>query len=145
MNLGYDFSISSENPVIKAYDYWNARQYLFNIEEEKHQKQEDVYMYQQIRQRIIDECKNENMDYIVNTLVAYLYTVRTTSPKKTLWACFGDIIVENLKKNLEGKGKVCKICGKRFAPVNSKQLMCSKECYQENDRRQAILRKKFVR
>ena len=145
MNLDYDFSISSENPVIKAYDYWNARQYLFNIEEEKHQKQEDVYMYQQMRQRIIDECKNENMDYIVNTLVAYLYTVRTTSPKKTLWACFGDIIVENLKKNLKGKGKVCKICGKRFTPVNSKQLMCSKKCYQENDRRQAILRKKFVR
>lgn len=129
MNLDYDFSVSSENPVVKAYDYWNARQYLFNIEEDKHQKQEDVYMYQQIRQRIIDECKDKNINYIVNTLVAYLYTVRNTSPKKTLWACFGDVIVENLRKNLEGFGKICSVCGKRFMPKRITQNYCSEECY----------------
>ena len=129
MNLDCDFSVSSESPIIKAYDYWNARQYLFNIEEEKHQKQEDVYMYQQIRQRIIDECKDKNINYIVNTLVAYLYTVRNASPKKTLWACFGDVIVKNLRKNLKGFGKVCSVCGKRFVPKRITQNYCSEECY----------------
>ena len=128
MNLDCDFSISSESVVVKSYDYWNARQNLFNIEEDKHQKQEDVYMYQQIRQRIVDECKDKDIDYIVNTLVAYLYTVRNTSPKKTLWACFGDVIVENLRKNLEGKGKICSICGARFIQKRISQTYCSEIC-----------------
>lgn len=140
MNLNYDFSISSESKVVNSYDKWNSRQYLFSIEEDNHQKQEDIYMYQKIRQNIIDEC-NKDINYVVNTLVAYLYTVRKSSQKKTLWACFGDIIVENLKNNLKNEGKVCKICGKRFSPVNNKQILCSKKCYYEYDRRQAILRK----
>lgn len=140
MNLNYDFSISSESKVVNSYDKWNSRQYLFSIEEDNHQKQEDIYMYQKIRQNIIDEC-DEDINYVVNTLVAYLYTVRKSSQKKTLWACFGDIIVENLKNNLKNEGKVCKICGKRFSPVNNKQIVCSKKCYYEYDRRQAILRK----
>lgn len=140
MNLDYDFSISSESKVVNSYDKWNSRQYLFSIEEDNHQKQEDIYMYQKIRQNIIDEC-DKDINYVVNTLVAYLYTVRQSSQKKTLWACFGDIIVENLKNNLKNEGKVCKICGKRFSPVNNKQIVCSKKCYYEYDRRQAILRK----
>lgn len=140
MNLNYDFSISSESKVVNSYDKWNNRQYLFSIEEDNHQKQEDIYMYQKIRQNIIDEC-DKDINYVVNTLVAYLYTVRKSSQKKTLWACFGDIIVENLKNNLKNEGKVCKICGKRFSPVNNKQIVCSKKCYYEYDRRQAILRK----
>lgn len=140
MNLNYDFSISSESKVVNSYDKWNSRQYLFSIEEDNHQKQEDIYIYQKIRQNIIDEC-DKDINYVVNTLVAYLYTVRKSSQKKTLWACFGDIIVENLKNNLKNEGKVCKICGKRFSPVNNKQIVCSKKCYYEYDRRQAILRK----
>lgn len=46
MNLNYDFSISSESKVVNSYDKWNSRQYLFSIEEDNHQKQEDIYMYQ---------------------------------------------------------------------------------------------------
>lgn len=128
MNLDYDFSISSENLVIQSYDKWNSKQYLFAIEEDNHQKQEDIYMYQKIRQNIIDEC-DKDINYIVNTLVAYLYTVRHSSQKKTLWACFGDVIVENLKKNLKNKGKICQICGKRFYPKRITQNYCSNECY----------------
>lgn len=126
MNLDCDFSISHDNPVVKSYDYWNARQNLFN-EEDENKKDQDLYKYKQIRKKIIDDC-GKSLDYIVNTLVAILYTVRNLSAKKTLWACFGDVIVENLKKNLEGKGKVCQICGKRFMPKRISQNYCSEEC-----------------
>ena len=126
MNLDCDFSISSESPVVKAYDYWNSRQNLFN-EEDENKKDQDLYKYKQIRKKIINGC-GKDLDYIVNTLVAVLYTVRNLSAKKTLWACFGDVIVENLKKNLEGKGKVCQICGKRFMPKRISQNYCSEEC-----------------
>lgn len=132
MNLDYDFSISSENKVVKSYDNWNSKQYLFTIEEENHQKQEDVYMYQKIREKIIEEC-NEDINYIVNTLVAYLYTVRQSSQKKTLWACFGDVIVENLKRNIDGNTRVCNICGKRFVPKRIDQTCCSCECAKTQD------------
>ena len=129
MNLNYEFSVSSESPIVKSYDKWNSKQYLFTIEDNNHQKQEDVYMYQKIRQNILDEC-DKDINYIVNTLVAYLYTVRQSSQKKTLWACFGDVILQNLKINLKDKGIVCKICGKRFVPKSKGQrpLCCGENC-----------------
>lgn len=126
MNLDCDFSISGDSPVVKAYDYWNARQNLFN-EEDLNQKDQDLYKYKQIRNKIIEE-SDRDLDYIVNTLIAVLYTSRKASAKKTLWACFGDVILENLKRNLEGKGKVCQICGRRFTPKTSMQNTCSEEC-----------------
>ena len=140
MNLDYDFSVSQDSQVVKSYDYWNARQYLFNIEEDKHQKQEDVYMYQQIRQRIVEEC-GKDINYIVNTLVAYLYTVRKLSQKKTLWACFGDIIVNNLKRNINKNSKICNICGKRFIPKRIDQTCCSCECAKIQDNQNRVKRR----
>lgn len=125
MNLDCDFSISSESVVIKTYDYWNAR--INQFDEDKAMKNQDMYKYINLRRRVLEE-SNKNIDYIVNTLVAYLYTVRSTSAKKGLWDAFGDVIVENLKRNLEGKGKICQICGKRFTPKTSMQITCSEEC-----------------
>lgn len=127
MNLDCDFSISPESSVVKAYDYWNARQNLFN-EEDSNQKDQDLFKYKQIREKIINETQKD-LDYIVNTLIAVLYTTRKASAKKTLWACFGDVILKNLKKNLNGKGKICQICGKRFEPKRITQNYCSEDCY----------------
>ena len=143
MNLDFDFSVSPDNPVVKSYDYWNARQWMFEIEDDKHQKQEDIYMYQKIRQKIIEDCKDKDIDYIVNTLVAYLYTVRKVSPKKTMWASFGDVIVRNLKRNLEGKGKICQVCGKRFVPSKTTpwSLCCSEVCTKTLDNQNRALRR----
>lgn len=138
MNLDVGFSIVQDNEVVKAYDYWNAHQYLFNIEEDKHQKQEDVYMYQEMRRRILDG-NQQNIDYVVNTLVAYLYTVRSASQKKTLWACFGDVILTNIKKNLVVAGQICPICGKRFKPARSGQNYCSKDCYDEAKKKRIVV------
>ena len=130
MNLKSDFSLLEDNSVIKSYDYWNTHQYLFNTEGIDGVRQEDLYMFQEIRKRIINET-GKSLDYIVNTLVAYLYTVRPSSQKKMLWACFGDVIVENLKKNIVNLGKICDFCGKRFQPQKINQRYCSNECYSE--------------
>ena len=81
-----------------------------------------------LRENILKE-NNYNVDYTVNTIIDYLYTVRPNSAKKTLWACFGDIMIENLKKNLEEKGNICPICGKRFVPKRATQNYCSDNCY----------------
>lgn len=130
MNLDCDFSISGDSPVVKAYDYWNIRQNLLSNNEETHEAQESLYLYRRLKEEIVVMSGKDDMDYIVNTLVAYLYTARKNSAKKVLWACFGDVMLANLKKNLEGKGKICQICGKRFIPKSKAQhsLACSEEC-----------------
>lgn len=126
MNLDKEFSISPDNPVIKSYDYWNVRIGSFN-DEDLNKKDQELYCYKKTREKIIEE-SGKDIDYIVNTLVSYLYTTRKTSSKKTLWASFGDIILRNIKKNIEGKGRICPICGKRFEPSRIDQIGCSDEC-----------------
>lgn len=129
MNLQAGFTLEEDNQIVKAYDYWNARQYTFNDQEEN-VKDQDLYKFKQMRAKIIADSGTDDIDYIVNTLVACLYTVRNTSAKKALWACFGREILENLKKNLEGKGKICQVCGKRFVQETRGQraLCCSEDC-----------------
>ena len=126
MNLDYGFSISEDNQIVERYNYWNRHQYLFNTEAEN-AKQEDMYMFQQIRKHILEET-NEDINVVVNTLVMYLYTIKTNNMKKTLWASFGDILVENLKKNTASLGKVCEECGDRFVSLQSNHRFCSDEC-----------------
>lgn len=128
MNLDCDFSISGDSPVVKAYDYWNVRQNLLSNNEETHEAQESLYLYKRLKEEIIEMSGKDDIDYIVNTLVAYLYTMRKNSAKKVLWACFGDVILDNLRKNLKDKGKVCQVCGKRFMPKRITQNYCSEEC-----------------
>lgn len=134
MNLDCDFSISLDSSVVKAYDYWNARINCFV--EDKGVKNQDMYKYTNLRRKVLEE-SGKDIDYVVNTLVAYLYTVRVTSAKKGLWDSFGDVIVENLRKNLEGHGKICQICGKRFIQQTKGQraLCCSEPCSKELHKR----------
>ena len=67
--------------------------------------------------------------------------MRPNSTKKTLWACFGLEMLVNLRENLKDKGRVCRICGTRFEPTSSLQTCCSRECWSEWNRKQAIERK----
>ena len=138
MNLGCDFSVSSESPVIKAYDYWNAR--INEFEDDKAVKNQDMYKYKNLRRKVLEE-SGKDIDYIVNTLVAYLYTVRKTSAKKGLWDSFGDVIIQNLKNNLNQESKICKICGKRFVPKRIDQVTCSTECARLLDNQNRKLRR----
>lgn len=141
MNLDYGFSISEDNQIVERYNYWNRHQYLFNTEAEN-AKQEDMYMFQQIRKHILEET-NEDINVVVNTLVMYLYTIKTNNMKKTLWASFGDILVENLKKNTEGLGKVCEECGDRFISLQSNHRFCSDECCKKARAKRLKQKRKF--
>lgn len=129
MNQEADFTIK-ESPIIDSYNYWLTHRYKFE-ELDEFVDDEDLYIYQQIREKLLALGEK---DYVVNTLVAYCYTVRKNSNKKLLWACFGDVIVENLKKNTSKLGNICPICGRRFSPKNEQHIYCSQECCEENNR-----------
>lgn len=143
MKQDVGFDIQENSKIIERYKYYNTHQnYLFKVEDENHSNQEDLFMYQYIRDKIVEETGAE-LDYVVNTLVAYLYTVQKTGTKKMLWACFGDVIVANLKDNVSGK--VCPICGRRFEPKRGNQdVYCSDECYAEGNRQKTRERKSLA-
>ena len=139
MNLNSDFTLAEDNVVINAYDSINLRSVEFT-EADANIKGQNLYIFKKIREKIIND-SGKDLDYIVNTLVAYLYTVRKTSSKKRLWDCFGDVIVRNLQQNIEGKGKICPICGKRFEPIKSNQIYCSDKCFEEHRKEYSRIKK----
>lgn len=123
MNKNADFTIK-ESPIIDTYNYWLTHRYGYH-EINESVDDEDLWMYHQIRNRLLELGE---LDYVVNTLVSYCYTVKINSNKKLLWSCFGDVIVKNLKENVQNIGEVCPICGKRFQPTTYSQKCCCVEC-----------------
>ena len=126
MNKDYDFTIR-ESPIIDEYNYWVTHRYPVN-EIQESVDDEDLWIYKKIREKIL---QYGEINYVVNTLVNYCYTVKVNSNKKILWACFGNILIDNLRNNTKDLGNICPICGKRFKPMNSLQKCCSTECGQE--------------
>lgn len=125
--------------VLERYDYWNRHKAsIFNLGDKN--LKDDNYAFLKIRSNIIDET-GLGVEFIANSLVKFLYQDRKNSLKKLLWSCFGDVLVENLKKNTEGLGKICQVCGKRFKPNRGEQnLYCSTECYAEANRQKSLER-----
>ena len=134
IDRGVDYTIREASPIIERYNYWIAHRRQFNVEMENI-KDNDLYMYRQIREEIISDY---DPMYVVNSLVAYAYTVKKSSNKKMLWACFGWDIVKNIRRNLIGMGNICPICGKRFMPRDMRQQYCSAECGKVADNQRRI-------
>lgn len=79
---------------------------------------------------------NSNEDRIVNILVEEFYNKVDSKNKTTLWDVYGDILLSNLRYNLQGT-KQCENCGKRIEMVNNQSKYCD-SCF-------AILRKEYKR
>ena len=123
---GGEYTVCENAPVIKAYNYCLRHQYQFN-DENDNVKGADTYAAKMMREKILAESGAE-LAYVVNSLVAYLYTVKQSSNKKLLWDCFGWDIVGNIHSNVAEIGRICPICGKRFKPAVHNQACCSAEC-----------------
>ncbi len=130
LNQDYDYTVRENSKVIELYNQWLKDQYRFGYGDDEHINENELYKYQTIRNDIINKA-NEDIDYVVNSLVAYAYTVKKGSNKKLLWACFGEEIVQNLKQNVTGN--ICLICGKRFEPNVHNQVCCCEECKRKLD------------
>ena len=99
----------------------------------------------------IDDIKRELSKYgyddvgITDMLVKYLYGIKKSKHKIALWMCYGDIIYDNLKRNI-GESKInqeqCEVCGEWFdvSKFNSAKKMCD-ECYKEHRREDDKIRK----
>ena len=131
MDKESDFTIK-RNPILDKYDYWQKHWKSMANLEDNHIDQDDLWIFRKIKEDLLSLGEK---NYVINTLIVYSYTVKKTSTKKLLWACFGEEMVINLKHNTQSLNKICPVCGKRFKPLHLEQdICCSKECAKERDR-----------
>lgn len=136
INQNVDYTVLENSAVVKSYNYWLTHQYKVSSDLEN-VKNDDQWAYKKIRENILEET-GKDLAYVVNSLVAYTYSVKQSSNKKMLWGCFGWEIVKNLEFNLIGAGNICPICGRRFKPrENANKKYCSIECYETANRQKA--------
>jgi len=94
-----------------------------------------VYLYKEIRNKLLEI--NNDVKYVTDVLIEYLYAHKKYNYKTTLWECFGDIIIENLKKNIAENSMLCEKCGVRIErTINNKMYCdkCQKEIWKEYNR-----------
>lgn len=102
-------------------------------------------VYKNIRDQLLEI--NSDIKYVTDVLVKYLYQHKKSNYKTTLWECFGDIIVENLKNNIERKlnNKIqCESCGTRIDAIHNQKKYCN-DCWGEHRRKYKAIKQKEYR
>ena len=116
------------NPEIEIdYDLINCfnklnREYHFKVNNLDRNKGNIPYISHKIKGEL-SEFGYSDVD-ITDMLIKYQYSEKNTDKKAALWFCYGDIIVDNLKNNLDPLSKVCMECGTRFYPNSNRQKVC---------------------
>lgn len=138
--------IQGTNPVIlkyieKAKEYWQKINATFIQDYPR-----DALTKTQIRKEasynlIMGEVKYELSQFgyndyeVADILVKYLYGIKESKYKDLLWTCYGEYLLENLKKHIKLKTKViqCMDCGEWFE-VNIKDTKACRcaECQKEH-------------
>lgn len=86
----------------------------------------------QVETYFIEECNNLKISRSegVDMVIAYIYSSNRNNKKAFLFDIFGEIIYENLKKNIKSplnEGYImCKNCGKRIKQMTNNQIYCEK-------------------
>lgn len=122
-----DINIYLHSELIKEYNKQDLKRYFMldkNIENKKYNNIK--HTYDKIRERLL--LINDDIYEVTDVLVKYLYEHKKSSYKATLWECFGDIIVKNLKNNITqplDEGWIqCEVCGKRIKVESNRQKYC---------------------
>jgi len=114
--------IKIDEVVIKKYEELN-QQYHFRLDNNSEDINRMDYVLNDIKKELLNF--NYSESDLTDMLIKYLFTKRTDR-KKVLWKCFGNIIVDNLKRNINENSKMCEKCGKRFLQEQPNQKLCYK-------------------
>lgn len=111
-------------PIIELYDSLNRSKKWIMNKVRNHQKNVKYeYVWKYIRDELLKV--NNDVEYVSDTLVKLLFEERKSYAKETLWKCFGDVMLNNLERNVHGTMQ-CEDCGKRIKRNNNKQRCCEK-------------------
>lgn len=108
------------------------KRFLEILPNEKNPELDGLYIYADIRNQILEV--NSDINYVVDVLVEYLYKYKVSNYKTTLWSSFGDIILSNLKNNIElvygNETILCEECTKRIKLTSHNKKYCD-DCFRE--------------
>lgn len=125
-NLMSDPYVVVDQRVLDVYNELN-KTYHFKIGREENSHDNIPY----IKLNTLEELRRFGYsdNQLSDMLVAFLYS-KNSEYKKLLWLCFGDIILENIKQNVDTSLTVCMKCGKRFEPRGPHHKYCD-HCFLE--------------
>ncbi|YCI79295.1 hypothetical protein M1D47_12390 [Bacillus sp. R1-10] len=129
-----------DNKIIEAYTYLdqNKRHYISANDDMDDKKQ---FIYIVIRQKLLEIYPDANK--IADVLVRYLFGVKDSKYKRTLWESFGTEVVNSIRKNVH-KEIDCSGCGVTVYEPRQRQIRCDK-CQNKYRLRQDKERKRKVR
>lgn len=113
-----------DEKLISLYNTEN-RTYHYKINMEDENDTNISYIAKEIKNKL--SSTNYSDEQITDMLVKYLYFTKNSKSKESLWFCYGNIIVNNLKNNIGTNTNVCAKCGKRFKKINNYHKYCD-EC-----------------
>lgn len=138
-----DITSSEAQLIIDKYNELDLKKYFMINRDRMNEDDYNnlVYTYQTIRNEIY--LINDDLKFIVDVLVKYLYEQKRSNHKTTLWSSFGDVIVDNIERNIKRKlneGYIqCIECGKLVIPKANNQKYCP-YCWKEVNKEQIRLR-----
>lgn len=126
--LMYNSKVQLADEIISKYVELD-RAKKWKIKKDNFNSSDAIFIYKKIRDELLAMNNDEN--YIVDILIKYLYE-KQSSWKETLWKSFGDIILNNLQRNLKNT-KPCDGCGQLIKIVNNRTKYCQK-CWNRRER-----------
>ncbi|OBG93889.1 hypothetical protein A9X05_09245 [Mycobacterium sp. E3298] len=121
-----DITVELDNKIIDTYSELDIRKKFMSDQSDN--ENEFSFLYRDIRNNLLDV--NHDINHVVDTLVEYLYGHKDSSFKTTLWCCFGDIMIANLKRNVSTATVLCERCGTRIVRSSNSIKYC-KQCFSE--------------
>ena len=118
-----------DEAIVKEYKKLIRKKKLIS-KEVTERKNKDYYVDTYIKNELLKI--NSNKVYVTDVLTKYLFEHNAIN-KNTLFDCFGNIIYNNLKNNIDTKTILCDCCGKRFVKKAHNQTTCSKKCSNKLD------------
>lgn len=138
-------NVNLDNNIINTYKKLDLKShFMMNYNEDE---SNNIYhAYLDIRDKLLEI--NPDKYYVTDVLVKYLYVQKKSNFKTTLWECFGDVIVENLKRNIKkplDDGFIqCELCGKRIKATNNISKYCN-DCFKKERRKYKTEKQRLYR
>ncbi|WP_246027758.1 RNA dependent RNA polymerase [Paenibacillus xylaniclasticus] len=126
--LMHNLDTELQQDIIEKYTELDLKKRFMSMEpkNEDETSSDSLYIYTDIRNKLLEVCNDPIK--VTDVLVKYLYIHKKSSYKTTLWSSFGDIIVQNIKNNIENKLSdgyiLCQDCGVRVKVVKQRQSRC---------------------
>ncbi|WP_025912042.1 RNA dependent RNA polymerase [Priestia flexa] len=139
----FDYKMLMSNPdvdineeIIEKYRILDTKKKFMSSERDKEFENLSA-LYTNIKKELVNGFNNT---YVSDVLTKYLYEVKSSKFKTTLWECFGEELVNNLRSNVKVKLNntiPCEGCGERIEVINNQSKYC-RECWLEKERQRQL-------